>query len=220
MATVAEIQNGVDAGPRPFDLTTDVFFQMIELGLISTERRVCLWNGRIYEAMAKTVPHAVYSVMIHQALNRRLPSGWLLWPENPIRLNEQSAPMPDITVVRGVVEDYLEANRHPEAADVGMLVEISVTSLPKDLGEKCEQYARAFVPVYWVADVLGRRVLVHTEPGIEDGRGRYGRVERYGRISRPHCSWMVASWPAFPMWSCWGEMVRLEARDRSGMNRA
>ncbi|MEO6809231.1 MAG: Uma2 family endonuclease [Isosphaeraceae bacterium] len=180
MATVAEVHDVAEAGPRPFDLMTDVFFQMIELGLIPTKSRVYLWNGRIYEAMAKIVPHAVFSVMIHQALNRRLPSGRLLWPENPIRLNERSAPMPDIAVVRGEPYDYLRASRHPGAADIGMLIEISVTSLPKDLGEKREQYAQAFVPVYWVADVLGRRILVHTEPGIEDGRGRYGRVEPFG----------------------------------------
>jgi hypothetical protein len=180
MATVAEVQNVVDAGPQPFEITTDVFFQMIELGLIPTESRVYLWNGRIYEATAKTATHSAVGAAFVHTFVRRLPPGWLLWPENPIRLNERSAPMLDLTVVRGVADDYLRANRHPEAADVGMLVEISVTGLPKDLGERCEQYARALIPVYWVADVLGRRILVHTEPEIVDGLGRYARVERFG----------------------------------------
>lgn len=167
-------------GPQPFEITTDVFFQMIELGLIPTESRVYLWNGKIYEATARTVSQSAARAAFAQAVLRRLPPGWLLWPENPIRLNERSAPMPDYSLVRGTADDYLRANRHPEAADVGMMVEISVTTLSKDLGERCEQYARALIPVYWVADVLGRRILVHTEPEIVDGLGRYTRVERFG----------------------------------------
>jgi hypothetical protein len=35
------------------------------------------------------------------------------------------------------------------------------------------------IPAYWVVDVSGRRILVHTEPRVVDGKGEYARVETY-----------------------------------------
>ena len=67
----------------------------------------------------------------------------------------------------------------PSRADVGLLIEIAVTSLHDDLTTALEQYARASISAYWVVDVPGRRILVHTEPRVVDGRGEYARVEIY-----------------------------------------
>lgn len=52
-----------------------------------------------------------------------------------------------------------------------------VSSLRQDLTVSLDHYARAQIPVYWVVDVDGRRVLVHAEPRVVDGRGGYARVE-------------------------------------------
>jgi Uma2 family endonuclease len=69
--------------------------------------------------------------------------------------------------------------RYPEAGDVGLLIEVAVTSLRADLTTALEHYARAGIPAYWVVDVPGRRVLVHIEPRVVDGRGEYARIETY-----------------------------------------
>jgi len=55
----------------------------------------------------------------------------------------------------------------------------SVTSLRDDLTTSLEQYARALIPAYWVIDVPGRRILVHTEPRVVAGQGEYARVATY-----------------------------------------
>ena len=163
MATVADA----------FDVSYDLFARMVEQGLIPEGRRVYLWDGGLREKMAKTVAHAIAAVAIGEASRRRLPPGWLLWPENPIRLDARHAPLPDVPVVRGSLDDYRRANRHPVASDVGLLVEVSVTSLSADLGEVAEKYASALVPAYWVADVAGRRVIAHRAPRVVKGRGNY-----------------------------------------------
>ena len=80
------------------DVTSEMFFQMIEAGVFPPERRVFLWAGRLYEKMAKTPAHATTSVRIHRGLGRRLPADWLIWPENPIELDAQHAPLPDVTI--------------------------------------------------------------------------------------------------------------------------
>lgn len=184
MATATEPTRTIEASQEleghPVDLTADQFFGMIESSLFAPESRVFLWDGRVYEKMAKTPAHAITSYIFHKELQARLPDDWLIWPENPIRLDPRHAPMPDIAVIRGPLELYLQEYRHPEAGDVGLLVEIAVSSLPKDLGNRAEKFARAMVPAYWVADVFHRRVVEHRDPRVVEGVGAYGIVRTYG----------------------------------------
>jgi Uma2 family endonuclease len=164
----------------PYDLTIDLFSRMVEAGLIPRDRRVFLRNGRLYEKMAKTKAHGSVGAGITMTLVPRLPAGWSLWPESTIALDPTNAPLPDFAVVRsGDLLGRVAPDRYPGASDIGLLIEIAVTSLHDDLSAALEQYARALIPVYWVVDVLGRRILVHTEPRVVDGRGEYARVETY-----------------------------------------
>ena len=55
----------------------------------------------------------------------------------------------------------------------------AVSSVREDLTTNLDLYARARIPVYWVVDVPGRRILVHSEPREVEGRGEYARVETY-----------------------------------------
>ena len=168
------------AADVPYDLTIDLFSRMVESGLIPRDRRVFLLKGRLYEKMAKTRAHGYVGAAINMALVPQLPPGWGLWPESTIVLDPTNAPLPDLTVIRGASPlDFATANRYPDPGDVGLLIEIAVTSLRDDLTTGLERYARASIPVYWVVDVPGRRILVHTKPRIVGGRGEYARVETY-----------------------------------------
>ncbi|CAN5840298.1 hypothetical protein BH23PLA1_BH23PLA1_20350 [soil metagenome] len=164
----------------PFDLTIDLFSRMVESGLIPEDRRVYLQNGRLYEKMAKTRAHGYVGAAINMAFARRLPDAWSLWPESTIVLDPKSAPLPDFAVIRGAPLDFGAPERYPEPGDIGLLIEIGVTSLRDDLTTRMEQYARALIPAYWVMDVLGRRIVAHTEPRLVEDRGVYARVETYG----------------------------------------
>jgi Uma2 family endonuclease len=164
----------------PYDLTIDVFSRLVESGLIPQDRRVYLFNGRLYEKMAKTKAHGSIGAAVTRAVDRRLPDGWSLWPESTIVLGPTNAPLPDFAVVRsGDLLGRATPDRYPGPGDVGLLIEVAVTSLHDDLTTALEQYARASIPVYWVIDVLGRRILVHTEARVVDGRGQYAHVETY-----------------------------------------
>ena len=177
-----------EAEVRLVDLTSDEFFGMIDSEVFAPQRRIFLWGGRLFEKMAKTPSHAITSYIFHETLRSRLPADWLIWPENPVRLDARHAPLPDISVVRGPIGRYRgpqdrhgPGDRHPEVADVGLLVEISVSSLPKDLGERAEKFARALVPVYWVADVFGGRIIEHRGPRDIEGVGSFAIVQPYDR---------------------------------------
>lgn len=181
MATVTEAPVvPSQAAVVPFDLTVDLYARMVETGLIPRERRIFLRDGRLFEKMAKSKAHGFVGAALNMALVPRLPAGWGLWPESTISLDPTNAPLPDFAVIRGASPlDYASPERYPGARDVGILIEIAVTSLRDDLTTALERYARAAIPVYWVVDVPGRRILVHTEPRTVEGRGEYTRVETY-----------------------------------------
>jgi hypothetical protein len=130
--------------------------------------------------MAKTKAHGYVGAAITRAVNRRLPDGWSLWPESTIALDPTNAPLPDFALIRAANPlDFAAPERYPGPGDVGLLIEVAVTRLRGDLTTALEQYARALIPVDWVVDVSVRRILVHTEPRVVDGRGEYARVETY-----------------------------------------
>ncbi|WP_076344624.1 Uma2 family endonuclease [Paludisphaera borealis] len=74
----------------------------------------------------------------------------------------RSEPEPDLSIVRGDIDDYTD--RHPAPADVGLIVEIADSSLARDRGEKRDLYARAGVPAYWIVNLVARQVEAHALP--------------------------------------------------------
>jgi hypothetical protein len=172
----AEIPNIV-----PFEITVELYDRIVEAGLLPPDRRIFLRNGRLCEKMAKTVAHGWVGASLNQAIVKALPNGWSLWPESTIVLNDRSAPLPDFSIIR--CQDPSEFGyppRYPGPNDVGILIEIDVTSLKTDLTETLETYARAHIPIYWVVDVAGKRILVHSEPVVIENQAQYAKVEIIG----------------------------------------
>ena len=82
--------------------------------------------------------------------------------QGPLRLDAYNEPEPDVMLLRPRADDYQD--RHPEAADVLLLVELSETSLAYDRGVKLPLYARFAVPEVWIVDLRGAAVEVYREP--------------------------------------------------------
>jgi Uma2 family endonuclease len=158
----------------PYPITSDVYLQMVEQGLIPHDRRVFLWGGRLYEKMAKSKAHSAVQNAFNQALTRRMPPGLFVGNENPLRLDATHVPLPDLVVVRGNPLDYFDTH-YPEGRDVVLVVEVAVSSLPEDLGVRLARYAGALpLAAYIVADILHRQVLVHTVPRAANDPGGSG----------------------------------------------
>jgi Uma2 family endonuclease len=71
-----------------------------------------------------------------------------------------SAPEPDLIWVRR--RDY--SQKHPEPADVLLLVEVADTSLAEDRGEKRELYAEASIADYWIVNLIDQTIEVYRQP--------------------------------------------------------
>ena len=141
--------------------TVDEYERMTEVGILTKDDRVELLEGVIVDKMTHKPPHNVSVDLTRAALDEHLPEDWRLREQKAIRLLG-SEPEPDLAVVRGPIRRY--ATRHPVAKDIGMLVEVSDTSLREDRGRKQRIYARARIPIYWIINLVEAQVEVYSDP--------------------------------------------------------
>jgi Uma2 family endonuclease len=147
------------AGFRRFSV--DEYHRLIELGMLTEDDNLELLEGYLVHKMSRNPPHDAAIQKGTRRWLRLLPAGWDLRVQSAITLAE-SEPEPDFAVVRGDENTYL--TRHPTAADLGLVVEVSDSTLPGDRADKGRIYARAAIPCYWIVNLTDRQIEVYTLP--------------------------------------------------------
>ena len=119
--------------PMTGTITVEEYERMIEEGEIGEHDQVELIKGGSSSRWARGRGTRWVRRCRRRPIERLVPAGWHCRIERPVRLSEQdSEPVPDLSIVRGDLEDY--ADRHPEPADVALIVEVAKTSLHQDRG--------------------------------------------------------------------------------------
>jgi len=90
------------------------------------------------------------------------PLGCTLQVQQPIQLPPTNEPEPDGSIVRGTDDDYRDGP--PGSANVTCAIEVSDSSLERDLGVKLRLYASAGIEQYVVVDLVHDVVLDHRQP--------------------------------------------------------
>lgn len=144
-----------------YRLSVEQYHEMIRQGILTGDDQVELLEGWLAQKMSKNPPHRIATKLLTRALEAIVPNGWYVDSQEPIT-TDTSEPEPDVAVIRGDTRDY--ADRHPGPEHVTLLVEIADSSLARDRGIKRRVYARAKVPVYWIVDLVERRIVVRTVP--------------------------------------------------------
>jgi Uma2 family endonuclease len=143
--------------------TTAEYLRMVETGILTENDKVELLNGRIVEKMARNPPHDSAIQRLLNALVRKLPQAYSIRSQMALTLpSSASVPEPDLAVVWGPDSRYDAA--HPGAADALLVVEISDSTLRDDRGEKLISYAGAGVSLYWIVNLVDRRVEIYSDP--------------------------------------------------------
>jgi Uma2 family endonuclease len=137
--------------------------QMIENRTIAEDERTELIEGLLVKKMGRNRPHVQAGNKGFWALSRILPGGWHVRKEDPIVVSEWSKPEPDLAVVRGEIADYDQ--RDVTAADLALVVEIAESSLSADQPDMTRVYSASGIPMYWIINLVERRVEVYSEPG-------------------------------------------------------
>jgi len=144
--------------PERLPVSFENFLLLNDSGAFADYAKTELIDGDIYVMTAQHHPHARAKSRLTMAMTLRLQaigSDLEAVSEVAIRLNDDSMPEPDIVLSR-----WSGAGAVP-VAEVALVVEVSDSTLNRDLGRKSDLYAAAGVPEYWVLDLNERRMLMH-----------------------------------------------------------
>jgi Uma2 family endonuclease len=150
---------------------------MIEAGILTSEDKVELLEGYVVLKMPRNPPHDGTIQLVSESIRPYTPAGWAVRVQLTVELSD-SQPEPDIVLARGGPRTYM--TRHPTVADVGLLIEVAHTSLLRDQRDKARIYARAGIPVYWIINLVDRRVEVYTQPSGPAAAPDYAAAQTYG----------------------------------------
>lgn len=139
--------------------------RLIDLGVFGPGDRLELLGGQLIVAEPQGAEHYTAIFRATHALEAAFGSGFLIRPQGPVALDDESEPEPDLAVVSGDVGDYRLA--HP--ARPVLAVEVAASSLAFDRTHKASLYARAGVADYWIVNLVDRVVEVHRQPAPDAG---------------------------------------------------
>ena len=126
------------------------------MGLIPDQTE--LLYGQVFQKMPKSPLHSALLLRLLKILQKMLPSGLHLRPEQPITCGN-SEPEPDLAIVRGREEEFW--NEHPHTAE--LVIEICVTSHEYD-HSKLRAYAAAGVKECWLVLAPEKQIEVYRQP--------------------------------------------------------
>lgn len=153
---------GNDVPPFPQRrFTVREYRRLLRSGALSPELKTELIEGWVVEKMVRDPIHDATLQYVADALQRRVGNDWKLRLQSAVQLDESTAE-PDVAVVPGPLGRF--RYEHPRPHEVGLLIEISNTTLPYDRGSKRRTYARNNVAHYWVLNVLAREIEVYLDP--------------------------------------------------------
>lgn len=163
MATVPH-----QSGARQRRFSKSEYHLMADAGLFRGQR-VELIEGRIMVLSPQHAPHWSGVERVRRRLEQVFGQGFQVRMQGPIDLGQASEPEPDIAVVAGAFEDFIE--KHPTTA--ALIVEVSDSTVSYDRRRKGSLYARGNIADYWIVNLPRNRLEVYRNPIVDTTR-RYG----------------------------------------------
>lgn len=146
--------------------TVKEYHKLGEMGFFHPEERVELISGNIITISAKGTAHTSGTRRTANLLRDLLGNQAAVYTQDPIALDDNSEPEPDIAVV--IIDPFDYATHHPIPSEVYLIIEVADSSLAYDREVKAPAYARSRIADYWVLNVCDRQLHVFREP-TEDG---------------------------------------------------
>ena len=156
-------------------ITLDEYHRMAEAGVFDPESRIELVDGELIEMPPIYPPHASSVDAIVRLFTTRLAERAWVRCQHPVTLRPSSEPQPDVVLARPDARRYYD--RHPEAPETFLAVEVADISLAYDRSKKAALYARSGIAEFWIVDLVHEELIVHREPA----GAWYGSIETYRR---------------------------------------
>lgn len=153
-------------------LSLEQYHHMIQTGILTDDDPVEFLEGLLVTNMPKNPLRSLATHLTRNALAQVVPAQWYVDAQEPFTADD-SEPEPDVLVVRGERRQYRE--RHPQAQDVALVVEVADATLQRDRTMKKRIYARAMIPVYWIINLVERKVEWYAQPSVVEGEADYAQ---------------------------------------------
>lgn len=164
-----EIVEMLAAKKRGF--TVDDYYYLADVGILDEDDRIELIDGEIVLMSPINVPHAYCVRAFTMEFYMMASEQAVISVQDPIHLNDNSEPQPDIALLRPRDDFYAEAHATPD--DILLLVEVADSSLERDREKARDTYAKHGIPELWIANLRDEVVERHRNPtpdGYEDVR--------------------------------------------------
>jgi Uma2 family endonuclease len=149
--------------------------RLVDLGAFEDEP-LELIDGQLIVAEPKSAYHSSAVTATDYALRAALPAGWIVRGQQPVSLDDESEPEPDLVVAPGRPADY----RHTHPEHPALVIEVAYSSLQYDRRDKGSLYARAGIEDYWIVNLVDRVLEIYRDP-VSDPSAVYGW--RYRSVS-------------------------------------
>jgi Uma2 family endonuclease len=145
---------------------------MGEVGILQPDERTELIDGVIRKMSPRGSKHAATVSRLANLLPHLIKGKAWIRVQDPIVLDDNTEPEPDISIV--ALRDDAYATAHPRPEDVLLVIEVADTTLEDDRTVKLPRYAKAGIPEVWLIDVADAALSAYRQPvSPPDGASTY-----------------------------------------------
>lgn len=155
--------------------TVKDFLKMGEAGILGEDARVELIGGVVIDMAPIGSGHAGMVKLLNRLLNRAVGDAAIVGAQDPIVLDDDSEPQPDITLLKPRADIYMRS--HPGPDDVLLVIEVADSSVQYDRSVKIPLYAHYGIREVWLLDLPEKRLEVYR--GLRREHAEYQSVTHY-----------------------------------------
>lgn len=176
-------------------LSIEEYHRMAEVCIIAPDEKVELIDREIIEMNGSPSgpfgkEHLATVGRINMLLTPLLAGKSIVFSQSPVQLADKSEPEIDLMIVPHR-DDYY-ANTGVYEKDVLLVIEVSDTTLKKDLQIKLPLYALSGIPEVWIVEIKIKKLLQFTDCKA----GKYQQENTYSGEDRVHTSQLPINFQA------------------------
>jgi Uma2 family endonuclease len=153
--------------------TTQQYHLMHEAGVFAEGDRFELINGELSKMSPIGLKHALCVARLTKRFELKLGDRTMIWAQNPILLDGNSQPQPDLAILK-LRDDFYEEGL-PTPSDILLIIEVSDSTTSYDRDIKMPLYAAAGIPEMWLFDINKKAIEGYSLPSSSG----YKQMRRY-----------------------------------------
>ncbi|MBD2182639.1 Uma2 family endonuclease [Planktothrix sp. FACHB-1355] len=142
--------------------TVKEYHLMVNAGILKEDDRVELIKGEIIQMSPIGRFHAACVDRLIELFILRLGSLVNVRGQNPVELNDNSEPQPDLALLRRRADFY--ESGHPQTQDILLIIEVADTTVESDREVKIPLYAASGIVEVWLVNIPAECIEVYRQP--------------------------------------------------------